>query len=122
MRGARWEWVSACGRARRSAPWTEKEYLPRGHEKSPRRRPLARAAKPARSAEEWSAERNLCGYVERSRVRAAFIAAAERSFGPLVRTALWAAAERSSGLRFAAAEWACRESASCDAARRGSRS
>src|SRR5262249_59088845 len=46
-------------------------------------------------------------------VRAAFFAAAERPFAPLVRTALRAAAERDAALRRLAARLAC-----CDSARR----
>ncbi len=58
--------------------------------------------------------------LRRARVRAAFFAAAERTFAPLVREAFRAAAERDAALRRAAERLACRESARCDAALRGS--
>ena len=51
-----------------------------------------------------------------ARVRAAFLAAAERSRGPLVRAACLADAARSEAGRFFAALRACRESAVCEAA------
>jgi len=55
------------------------------------------------------------------RWRAAFRAAAFRTAGPFVRAAFVAARERSPALRFRAAERAWRESAVGDAAERGSR-
>jgi len=54
-------------------------------------------------------------------VRTAFIAAFRRSTGPLVRTALRAAERRLAGPRLRAADLVCRESASWEAAARGSR-
>jgi hypothetical protein len=57
-----------------------------------------------------------------SRVRAAFLAAAERSAGPLVRTAFLAAADRSARVRFAAAVRVCLAKARGEAALRPSRS
>ena len=62
----------------------------------------------------------LC-YARLSRVRAALRAAAERPLRPLVCAARRAEAERSARVRFRATERACRESASRDAAFRGSR-
>jgi hypothetical protein len=59
--------------------------------------------------------------VDRSRVRAAFRAAALRASGPLVRTARRAAALRAVAVRRLAADVAWRDRALCDAARRPSR-
>src|SRR5262249_4372092 len=57
----------------------------------------------------------------RALVRAAFFAAAERPFVPLVRAALRAAAVRDAALRRLAARLACCDSAPREAVLRGSR-
>lgn len=59
--------------------------------------------------------------LRRLRVRAAFLAAAERCAGPFVRTALRAAADRLLALRRVAAACAWRDSARAEAAAEPSR-
>ena len=64
----------------------------------------------------YAAERRRFFPLCAARVRAAFIAASWRTFGPLVRTARRAAARRSEAGRRRAARLACRESAAGEAA------
>jgi hypothetical protein len=58
----------------------------------------------------------MAGYLAFCRVRAAFLAAAERPAVPLVRAAFLAAEDRSAALRFLAAERPCFDRAFFEAA------